>query len=141
MRAVDAMNETARPLEVYRFMHELEQSSSTPIDQKTLSQIETAVTPLLAQGIPAEQVAAGYRSWQASDSFSTTQIAAFVHKAGARASAPSSTADERVAQAQSLKLRPATLGPLPDWSCHDPDPRRRHRCPHRSRIGRPPQDR
>lgn len=103
MRAVDAMNETARPLEVYRFMHELEQSSSTPIDQKTLSQIETAVTPLLAQGIPAEQVAAGYRSWQASDSFSTTQIAAFVHKAGARASAPSSTADERVAQAQSLK--------------------------------------
>ncbi len=56
-------------------MHELEQSSSTPIDQKTLSQIETAVTPLLAQGIPAEQVAAGYRSWQASDSFSTTQIA------------------------------------------------------------------
>ncbi|MBM4518346.1 hypothetical protein GS463_27465 [Rhodococcus hoagii] len=87
MRAVDAMNETARPLEVYRFMHEYEQASQTPIDQKTLSQIETAVTPLIAQGIPPEQVAAGIRAWEASDSFSATQIASFVHKAGAKASA------------------------------------------------------
>lgn len=105
MRTVDAINETARPLEVYRFMDDYAKTSSSPIDQKTLSQIETAVTPLIAQGIPPEQVAAGIRAWEGSDSFSPTQIAAFVHKAGAKAAAasPASTADERVAQAQSLK--------------------------------------
>lgn len=84
---IDAMNETARPIGVYRFMHDYERASATPIDQKTLSQIETAITPLLAQGIPAEQVASGLRAWEASDSFSATQIASFVHKAGAKASA------------------------------------------------------
>ncbi len=89
MQAIVAINETARPLEVYRFMHEYEQASQTPIDQKTLSQIETAVTPLIAQGIPPEQVATGIRAWEASDSFSATQIASFVHKAGAKAAQPS----------------------------------------------------
>ena len=85
---IDAMNATARPVEVYTFMHDYEQASPTPMDQKTLSQIETAITPLIASGIPAEQVAAGIRSWEASDSFSPTQIPAFVHKAGAKAAAP-----------------------------------------------------
>ncbi|MGW2095805.1 hypothetical protein [Promicromonospora sukumoe] len=84
----DSLNETARPVEAYRFMHDYAQASSTPIDQKTLSQIETAVTPLIAQGIPTKQVAAGIRAWEASDSFSATQIASFVHKVGAKASAP-----------------------------------------------------
>ncbi len=105
MRAVDAINETARPVEVYRFMNEYERASSTPIDPKTLSQIETAVTPLFAVGIPRDQIADGIRAWEGSDSFSPTQIAAFVHKAGAKpaVAATQSTADQRVIQAQALK--------------------------------------
>lgn len=59
-----------------------------PIDQKTRSRIEEVITPLLTQGIPAEQVAAGIRAWEASDMFSPTHIPAFVHKAGIRATTP-----------------------------------------------------
>jgi hypothetical protein len=52
------------------------------------AQIEDAITPLIAAGIPSEQVAAGIRLWETSDSFSPTQIRSFVHKAGAKASQP-----------------------------------------------------
>lgn len=84
----EALNETARPIAVYQFMDGYARASPMPIDQKTLSQIETAVTPLIAQGIPPKQVADGIRAWEASDSFSPTQIPAFVHKVGTKACAP-----------------------------------------------------
>ncbi|WP_051637731.1 hypothetical protein [Rhodococcus sp. UNC363MFTsu5.1] len=89
LQAIDAANATARFPAVHAFMHDYVQASATPIDQKTFAQIEDAITPLIAQGIPGQQVANGIRAWEASDSFSPTQIAAFVHKAGAKASAPS----------------------------------------------------
>ncbi|ORL93433.1 hypothetical protein A5N78_04675 [Prescottella equi] len=87
----DALNETARPAAVYRFMHDYRQSRAAPIDERTLAGIENAITPLVVAGIPTEQIAAGIRAWEASDSFSPTQIAAFVHKAGANSAAPAPT--------------------------------------------------
>lgn len=103
LQIADALNETARPVAVYTFMHDYEQSRSAPIDQRTLAGIENAITPLIAAGIPNEQIAAGLRLWESSDSFSATQIAAYVHKAGSPKATPKSTTDERVRAAQALK--------------------------------------
>lgn len=99
----DELNETARPAAVYTFMHDYEQSRSSPVDQRTLAGIENAITPLIAAKIPEAQIAAGLRLWESSDSFSPTQIAAYVHKAGSPKATPKSTTDERVRAAQALK--------------------------------------
>ncbi len=95
---IDAINDTARPAAVYTLMHDYEQASPTPISPKMRSQIEEAITPLMAEGIPAEQIAAGIRLWEASDINSPTQLHLFVHKAGAKASAPATATPSKVSQ-------------------------------------------
>lgn len=98
MQLAASINETARPIEVYRLASEYEQLSATPISPKIRAQIEDAIVPLFGAGIPEEQIMAGIRLWEASDINSPTQLHLFVHKAGAKASAPAKATQSKLSE-------------------------------------------
>lgn len=67
------------------------------IDTRTQTEIAHAVDPLLADGIDPHQIAAGIKTWHASDSWSPTQIRRFVAKAARTADQPLTKATRKAA--------------------------------------------
>ncbi|MGA5543514.1 helix-turn-helix domain-containing protein [Mycobacterium sp. NPDC051198] len=85
-------------------------SLPTAIEDRLIGAISVQVNRCLDAGATLAAVTAGLRAWTASDSFSPTQIPAFVHKAANNGHR--STADDRVRDVQALKAK----FPKPDGS-------------------------
>jgi hypothetical protein len=103
------MNLTGRSIEANRIAEAFSASLPAPIEHRMRGEIAAQIEHCIGSDIPAGAIADGLQAWTASDSWSPTQIPRFVHKAANRAHSAAtgprrSTSDERVAQAQALKL-------------------------------------
>lgn len=96
------LNATARPPEAQRIAEAFSRSLPTPIEAHMLGSVAAAIGRCLASGIPTPAIAEGLKAWNASDSWSPTQIPHFVHKANNRPRAPA-TSDQRVAAILAMK--------------------------------------
>lgn len=65
------------------------ESLTTPLDPKALGEVSEQATYCLQAGYSPQQFAAGIREWQASDSWSPTQIRSFVQRASRPKTRPS----------------------------------------------------
>jgi hypothetical protein len=77
-------NKTARSPAAYRIAEAFSASLSVPIEAGLLARIGVHIDNSLKANIPAPVIAEGLKDWTESDSWSDTQIPAFIHKAGNR---------------------------------------------------------
>lgn len=80
------LNATSRSAEADKFVTAFAGSLDGRLDRRTRAEVAQVVDELLRDQIPPQQIADGLAAWQASDSWSPTQIRRFVAKAarGAR---------------------------------------------------------
>lgn len=78
---VRAMNLTARSVDAYKIAEAFSRSLPVPIERGHLADVGKSIDKCLKSEIPAQAIADGLRAWSASNSWSPTQIPAFVHKA------------------------------------------------------------
>lgn len=64
-------------------MRQYEKAIGTPVPGEVLSGVAQRIDECLQSGVEPEQIARGLLAWNASDSWSSSQIPSFVHKAAA----------------------------------------------------------
>lgn len=76
-------NSTAHSADAHAIVRQYERAIGTPIPGEVLSGVAQRIDECLQSGVEPEQIARGLLAWNASDSWSSSQIPAFVHKAAA----------------------------------------------------------
>jgi hypothetical protein len=75
------LNATARSAPAHAIAVAFSEALSVPLEAGVLAKVGVEIDSCLAAGIPPPAIAAGLKAWTESDSWSPTQIPAFVHKA------------------------------------------------------------
>ncbi|MBF6291827.1 hypothetical protein IU454_08110 [Nocardia farcinica] len=109
------LNATARSAPAHAIAVAFSEALSVPLEAGVLAKVGVEIDSCLAAGIPPPAIAAGLKAWTESDSWSPTQIPAFVHKAanarGRRGrSKPTEKAVDAHAAAEELLREVRTLG-------------------------------
>ncbi|WP_378735478.1 hypothetical protein [Nocardia brasiliensis] len=109
------LNATARSAPAHAIAVAFSEALSVPLEAGVLAKVGVEIDSCLAAGIPPPSIAEGLKAWTESDSWSPTQIPAFVHKAanarGRRGrSKPTEKAVDAHAAAEELLREVRTLG-------------------------------
>lgn len=109
------LNATARSAPAHAIAVAFSEALSVPLEAGVLAKVGVEIDSCLAAGIPPPAIAEGLKAWTESDSWSPTQIPAFVHKAanarGKRGrSKPTERAVDAMAAAEELLREVRTLG-------------------------------
>lgn len=92
LERVRELNLTARSIDAYSIAEAFSASLTIPIESTLLAKIGVEIDKCLKSNIPPPAIAQGLKAWTASNSWSTTQIPQFVHKANYRPTGGKSTA-------------------------------------------------
>lgn len=109
------LNATARSAPAHAIAVAFSEALSVPLEGGVLAKVGVEIDSCLAAGIPPPAIAEGLKAWTESDSWSPTQIPAFVHKAanarGKRGrSKPTERAVDAMTAAEELLREVRTLG-------------------------------
>lgn len=108
-------NATAHSSDAHAIVRQYEKHIGAPVPGEVMSGMAQRIDECLASGIDPEQIARGLGEWHASDSWSTSQIPSFVHKAGAKSkprgsAKPSQAAGDALALANEMIAKGMTRG-------------------------------
>lgn len=98
-----ALNDTSRSAAANTLVTQFEHTLTGTLDRKSRFEVGQVVDELLRDHIPEPQIVAGLAAWQASDSWSPTQIRRFVAKAARTHHTEPGTTEQRVAGWQAMK--------------------------------------